>query len=70
MAFEDTRQPSSSTPQPTQTKWIHQPWAAPAAVLEDARIRLGETYPEPLVDLAQSRRHALAVWDDVKHMKT
>jgi deoxyribodipyrimidine photo-lyase len=51
-------------------KWIHQPWAAPAAVLEDAGIRLGESYPEPIVDLAQSRRDALSAWDEVKHIRT
>jgi deoxyribodipyrimidine photo-lyase len=55
---------------PLATKWLHQPWAAPAAVLEDAGIRLGETYPEPIVDLAESRRQALAVWDEVKHIST
>ena len=26
-------------------KWVRTPWAAPAAVLEDAGVALGETYP-------------------------
>jgi deoxyribodipyrimidine photo-lyase len=52
------------------TKWIHQPWAASAPVLEEAGIQLGETYPEPIVDLAQSRRRALTAWDEVKHLNT
>ena len=41
-------------------KWIHQPWVAPPAVLEQADIRLDETYPRPVVDLAESRAQALA----------
>ncbi len=38
---------------------IHKPFAAPAAVLARAGVRLGETYPLPLVDLAASRARAL-----------
>lgn len=40
-------------------KWIHQPWAAPEAVLREARVELGQSYPHPLVDLKQSRQRAL-----------
>jgi len=47
-------------------RWIHQPWAAPAQVLEGAGIRLGQDYPAPVVDLAQSRQEALAAWSQVK----
>jgi deoxyribodipyrimidine photo-lyase len=46
-------------------KWIHRPWEAPAAVLEDAGVVLGETYPRPIVDLAASRREALAAYKKV-----
>ncbi|MCU0624645.1 MAG: DNA photolyase family protein, partial [Gemmatimonadaceae bacterium] len=31
-------------------EWIHRPWEAPAAVLAAAGVRLGETYPAPVVD--------------------
>ncbi|HUO53474.1 MAG TPA: deoxyribodipyrimidine photo-lyase [Rhodoblastus sp.] len=38
---------------------IHKPWAAPAAALKHANIRLGETYPSPIVDHSFARRRAL-----------
>ncbi|WP_238787578.1 cryptochrome/photolyase family protein [Thiospirillum jenense] len=44
------------------SKWIHQPSAAPAAILTAAGVELGKHYPRPLVDLAQSRQEALAAW--------
>jgi deoxyribodipyrimidine photo-lyase len=45
--------------------WIHRPWEAPVAVLEQAGVVLGETYPMPIVDLAESRREALAAYKKV-----
>jgi deoxyribodipyrimidine photo-lyase len=41
---------------------LHAPWAAPPAVLAAAGLRLGETYPLPLVDLAAGRARALAAY--------
>lgn len=41
-------------------KWIHRPWAAPAIVLAEAGVNLGDNYPAPLVDLKSSRELALA----------
>lgn len=41
-------------------KFIHAPRKAPAAILEEAGIRPGSDYPEPVVDLAQSRDEAVA----------
>jgi deoxyribodipyrimidine photo-lyase len=35
--------------------WIHQPWNAPAEV----GVRLGETYPRPIIDHAEARVRAL-----------
>ena len=35
------------------------PWEADDEVLKDAGIKLGETYPAPVVDLAESRKRAL-----------
>ncbi|CAH2599205.1 Deoxyribodipyrimidine photo-lyase [Rhodovastum atsumiense] len=43
-------------------RWIHEPWAAPADVLEAARLRPGITYPAPIVDLAAGRARALAAF--------
>lgn len=40
--------------------FVHRPWEAPAAVLAEAGVRLGDTYPHPLVDHAVARRRALA----------
>ncbi len=41
-------------------KFIHQPWAAPAAILAAAEVSLGDTYPQPIVDHAAARQRALA----------
>ena len=48
-------------------KWMHQPWAAPAGVLHDAGIALGSSYPEPVVDLSESRKSALSAWDRIRN---
>jgi deoxyribodipyrimidine photo-lyase len=40
-------------------KWIHQPWKAPTEVLESAGVRLGDNYPEPIVDHDEARQRAL-----------
>lgn len=42
------------------TKWIHQPWNAPADLLA------GSSYPKPLVDHAQARLDALEAFEQVK----
>jgi len=43
-------------------RWIHAPWRAPATVLREAGVALGETYPRPLVDHAEARKAALAAF--------
>jgi len=40
-------------------KWLNEPWHAPAAVLDEAGVELGRTYPRPIVDLKSSRENAL-----------
>lgn len=40
-------------------KWLHQPAEAPREVLEQAGVRIGQTYPRPIVDLKASRIRAL-----------
>ncbi|OOG25924.1 deoxyribodipyrimidine photolyase [Thioalkalivibrio denitrificans] len=47
-------------------RYIHKPWEAPQDVLEASGVRLGDSYPRPLVDLAESRRHALERWEMIK----
>jgi deoxyribodipyrimidine photo-lyase len=39
--------------------WIHQPWAAPPLVLAEAGIKLGTTYPRPIVEHEAARKRAL-----------
>ncbi len=48
-------------------KYISQPWRAPEDVLRAANIRLGETYPQPLVDLKASREEALEAFQTIRN---
>lgn len=41
-------------------EWIHEPWNAPREMLAAARVQLGATYPERVVDHATARTEALA----------
>lgn len=43
-------------------KYLHNPWEAPTAVLEEAGVALGDDYPFPVVDLKESRERALAAF--------
>ncbi len=43
-------------------KWIHHPWEAPAAVLTEAGVTLGETYPAPIIDHDFARKRALETY--------
>ena len=47
-------------------RWIHCPWAAPAGVLRDAGVRLGQDYPCPIVDPRSSRDEALRRFEALK----
>lgn len=49
-----------------ESKYIHRPFEAPASVLEKAGVRLGETYPEPMVDHATARDGALKAYNATK----
>jgi deoxyribodipyrimidine photo-lyase len=44
---------------------IHAPWEAPDSVLRAAGVTLGETYPHPIVDLAEGRSRALAAYGSI-----
>ncbi len=48
------------------TEHIHAPWNAPADVLTNARVVLGNTYPSPIVDHAAARARALLAFARVK----
>lgn len=49
-------------------KYLHAPWTAPDAVLQDAGVKLGRNYPNPIVDHAAARARALAGYDRVKSL--
>jgi deoxyribodipyrimidine photo-lyase len=40
--------------------WIHKPWEASKGILESAGVRLGQTYPQRIVDHREARDRALA----------
>jgi deoxyribodipyrimidine photo-lyase len=52
-----------------EKRYIHKPWAADPSVLAAAGIVLGKDYPEPVVDLQESRRRALGAWDQVRQLQ-
>jgi len=43
-------------------KFVHAPWTAPRAVLEEAGVELGRSYPAAVVDLPQARQRALETY--------
>ena len=47
-------------------KYIHKPWATPKQILQDCNVELGSSYPEPIVDLATSRKRALDAFSNIK----
>ena len=47
-------------------KHIHEPAAAPELILAAAGVKLGENYPEPVVDLKASREKALGAYQQLK----
>ena len=51
-------------------RWLHKPWAAPADVLQQAGVTLGETYPKPIVDHDAARRRALDAYERVRAQRT
>ncbi|MGI9203811.1 MAG: cryptochrome/photolyase family protein [Woeseiaceae bacterium] len=46
-------------------KYIHNPWEAPTDVLAQAGVSIGENYPQPMVDRAESRDRALAAFKSI-----
>jgi len=47
-------------------RWIHRPWEAPAGELRAAGVRLGQTYPNPMVDHKKARVAALEAFASIK----
>jgi deoxyribodipyrimidine photo-lyase len=49
---------------------IHQPWTADKDALNEAGVRLGVDYPEPIVDHTWARDRALAAYRDLASLKS
>ena len=49
-------------------KYIHAPWLASSKALNAADIRLGDNYPNPIVDVKISRALALAAFEQTKSL--
>ncbi len=47
-------------------RYLHKPWEAPRDVLAQAGVKLGETYPVPVVDHFEARDRALAAYQDMR----
>ena len=47
-------------------RWVQRPWEAPAGVLADAGVKLGRTYPRPIVDHREARERALSAFQELK----
>ncbi len=47
-------------------EYLHAPWEAPLEVLSKAGVRLGKTYPQPLVAHAKAREQALAAYQQIR----
>ena len=50
-------------------EFIHQPWAAPGAVLAAAGVTLGGNYPEPVVNHGEARVAALAALESIRKFR-
>ena len=50
-------------------RYLHRPWEAPADVLADAGVRLGDSYPAPIVDHKQARQRALDAYAAIKNLR-
>jgi len=47
-------------------QYLHEPWEAPANVLERAGVALGKDYPEPIINHKEGRERALAALNQIK----
>lgn len=47
-------------------KYLHEPSTAPSETLAEAGVKLGETYPEPMVDHREARESALAAYASIR----
>ncbi|MEP4378828.1 MAG: deoxyribodipyrimidine photo-lyase [Alphaproteobacteria bacterium] len=48
-------------------RWVHKPWDAPADVLAEVGVVLGDTYPAPIVDHGVARNRALDAYKTMRN---
>lgn len=48
------------------TPFIHRPWGAPVQILLEAKVSLGKSYPERIIDHDYARKRALAGYEMIK----
>jgi deoxyribodipyrimidine photo-lyase len=48
-------------------KYLMQPWEADSDLLEKHKIKLGETYPKPIIGHKEGRERALAAFEEIKN---
>jgi deoxyribodipyrimidine photo-lyase len=51
-------------------RWLHCPWTTPPNILAKSGVKLGVTYPCPIVDHAAARHLALAAFEKLKTNRT
>ncbi len=51
-------------------EWLHAPWTASPRALEEAGVRLGSEYPEPIVDHGAARKQALHALERMRRETT
>jgi deoxyribodipyrimidine photo-lyase len=47
-------------------QYLHCPWEAPCSVLQDSGVKLGVTYPAPIVDHTVARQRALSAFNEIR----
>ncbi|MER2537341.1 MAG: deoxyribodipyrimidine photo-lyase [Rhizobiaceae bacterium] len=47
-------------------RWLHRPWEAPKAALDEAGVTLGETYPLPILRHDEARDRSLAAYRQMR----
>ena len=47
-------------------KYLFNPWEAPENILQDSDVVLGKNYPNPIVDIKESRKEALNAFESIK----
>ena len=50
--------------------YLFSPWEAPKDILKESRVKLGSTYPKPIVDLKMSRDRALKAFNSLKQVSS